>query len=205
MKNIYEFSTELRELFDYNVNQNEYKELIDSMIYYGSRGLCNKSKRVSAIIYPNGIYEIATNSPPEPFACANNEQCKKVCNQTCIHAEERAIIKSLQRHGEVDFCLCLHLKIVDGKPVTSGCPSCVTCSRKLLECKIKYMYLWQENGWKRWTAEEFHLETLNHLGLVTEKQCVNQQELFAEHLKNSSTIVQTWPIWKQQILGGLRK
>lgn len=148
------------------LNKDPFNEIINEMIIEGPKSLCNKSKRVSAIIYSNGFSVIETNSPPLPFTCMNNENCKKICNKICVHAEERAILSALDKYGDLWDCICMHLKIVNGKPVPSGNPSCVTCSRKLLECKVKYMYLWQEQSWKRWTSEEFHHETLLNLGLL---------------------------------------
>lgn len=143
-----------------------FVELIDNMIKKGSLGTCNKSKRVSAIVYSNGISVIETNSPPFPFVCQNDLRCQSICNQICVHAEERAILSAFKKYGDVDNCICLHLKIVNGIPVVSGDPSCITCARKLLECDVKYMYLWQKDGWKRWTSEEFYIDTLINLKLL---------------------------------------
>jgi deoxycytidylate deaminase len=163
MKNIFEFS---KELFGFYLDPISYNELINDMIIHGQKGLCSKSKRVAALIKPNGLYVTGTNSPPSPFSCKSNEFCKKICNQICIHAEERALLLALKQYSKVEDCICLHLKIVNCEPVVSGNPSCVTCSRKLLECGVKYMYLWQEKGWQQWTTEEFHFETLKNLGLT---------------------------------------
>ncbi len=151
------------------------RSCIDEMIKEGSRGPCAKSKRVSAIIscsletydgissYP---YIIATNTPPGKFVCLNNEACKANCNKVCVHAEENVILKAFQyRTIEVAGGACLHLKIVDGKPVPSGKPSCVYCSRKILQSGLKYMFLFHETGWCRYTAEEFHEHTLRNLEL----------------------------------------
>jgi hypothetical protein len=59
----------------------------------------------------------------------------------------------------------LHLKVVDGEPVPSGTPSCVTCSRSMLELRVGWVWLWTSEGWKVWTATEFHHATLANLGL----------------------------------------
>jgi len=33
-------------------------------------------------------------------------------------------------------------------------------------------------------------------------QPANQREVFVKHLEHASSVVQTWPAWKQQVLGG---
>lgn len=150
--------------------------LINEMIKIGSRGPCCKSKRVSAIISSDTIeiyddicqhpYIVATNTPPGKLKCLNNEECKKNCNKYCVHAEENVILKAYSlKTIEVLGGTILHLKIVDGKAVPSGNPSCIYCSRKILQCGLKYMFLFHETGWKRYTAEEFQLETMNTLGI----------------------------------------
>lgn len=142
-----------------------FYDLLDKMIFYGSKGPCAKSKRVSAIITNYNEYVISVNTPPVGFNCQNNDACKKVCNQVCVHAEENAILTAFNANLEVKNSTCLHLKIKDGNPTFSGRPSCIYCSRKLLQSEVKYMYLFHENGWKRYTSEEFHRETLKTLGI----------------------------------------
>jgi len=33
-------------------------------------------------------------------------------------------------------------------------------------------------------------------------QPANQREVFVKHLEHASSVVKTWPAWKQQVLGG---
>lgn len=151
------------------------RSCIDEMILEGSRGPCAKSKRVSAIISSSletydGIssypYIIAVNTPPGKFTCMNNELCRVNCNKVCVHAEENVILQAFKyRTIEVMGGACLHLKIVGGKAVASGNPSCISCSRKILQAGLKYMYLFHENGWKRYEAEEFHQLSLESQGI----------------------------------------
>lgn len=148
----------LLEFFEFDLN------IINEMVEIGSKGSCCKSKRVSAIITKEN-YVIAINEPPIGFICKNNETCKKVCNQICVHAEENAIIKAFQKGLDIKNASCLHLKIKNNEPVFSGPPSCIYCSRKLLQSGVKFMYLFHEDGWKKYTTEEFHRETLKTLGI----------------------------------------
>lgn len=167
---------------EFDLNKDFLHLIIPHIIEVGKLGICCKSKRVSAIItkeeptiswnnyrsmnyFSNYGCVVATNEPPTGFSCKNNEACKKVCNQVCIHAEENAIIKAFQRGLNVKDGICLHLKIVNNEPTSSGNPSCIYCSRKLLQSGIKFMYLFHEDGWKKYTTEEFHRETLKTLGI----------------------------------------
>lgn len=38
--------------------------------------------------------------------------------------------------------------------------------------------------------------------LSCEQQHAVQGDAFVRHLEHASTVVQSWPVWKQQILGG---
>lgn len=143
--------------------------MINSMITKGWAGECNKSKRV-AVVFGNLQYDlvIGCNSPPDPFTCFKNEECKKVCSKICMHAEERVIRGAaeinLRKYNE--FLSCVHLKIVNKTAVPSGNPSCHTCAKQLLDyTPIKYMYLFHETGWKRYTTLEFFTETAKNCGI----------------------------------------
>jgi len=143
------------------------KEMVMEMIQQGRYGTCNKSQRVAAIYSPiRKNYILATNSPPLPFKCLQNDNCKKNCSKLAVHAEERAILKAskcgfMPKEG----LHCFHLKIKDNVPVVSGKPSCIYCSRKMLEYGIGHVWLWQEKGWKSWLAQSFHADTIKNLGL----------------------------------------
>lgn len=66
------------------------KEMIMEMIHQGRYGTCEKSKRIAAIYSPvRQNYILATNSPPLPFVCSQNENCRRNCSKVAVHAEER--------------------------------------------------------------------------------------------------------------------
>lgn len=37
---------------------------------------------------------------------------------------------------------------------------------------------------------------------VQTQQQSSQRDAFVKHLEHASSVVQTWPVWKQQVLGG---
>lgn len=144
-------------------------DMIWNMITQGRTSTCEKSKRVVSIYSPiRKIYVLGTNSPPLPFSCSKNEKCKQNCAKIAVHAEERAMLKAakcglLPKEG----LHCFHLKIKDNVPVISGEPSCIHCSKNMLEYGISCMWLLQETGWKSWKLENFHRETMKNLGIST--------------------------------------
>jgi hypothetical protein len=65
----------------------------------------------------------------------------------------------------------LHIKVVDGKPVTSLGPSCGDCSKLILASGIWYMWLLHDKGWTVYTAAQFHYLSVGSSGyLVTPKK-----------------------------------
>lgn len=60
----------------------------------------------------------------------------------------------------------LHVKVdASGQMVVSGPPSCDQCSKLILRAGIAGVWLLHEEGWKRYTAQEFHEATLQTCGL----------------------------------------
>jgi hypothetical protein len=41
-------------------------------------------------------------------------------------------------------------------------PSCITCSRTILEAKAARVWLWHEEGWAMYSADDFHAQSLAH-------------------------------------------
>lgn len=147
------------------------RAIIGQMIDIGAAGPCAKSKRVAAVV--DELCQltpvIAVNGPPGRFTCGRDDECRKACGRICVHAEERALLQASARRPMGFDPLwrlhVLHLHVIDGEPVPSRSASCETCSRKMLEFGIHSMWLFLESGWRRWSAEDFHLDTLKNLGL----------------------------------------
>lgn len=98
--------------------------------------------------------------------------CRKDCGKLCVHAEANALHDAHMFGKPVARCEMLHVKVVDGKPVASGPPSCWQCSRAILRAGLEAMWLLRpgsEGGSDpvlvRYTAREFHRETLKTCGI----------------------------------------
>lgn len=122
---------------------------------------CHKSKRGVVIKGINTYW--ANNGPPQGFICTGNERCRLHCSKVAVHAEERAILKAglFTRGAEM-----IHIKVVDEEAVPSLLPSCWQCSRMIVESGISGMWLFHSEGWFRYTAEEFHRETLRNCNML---------------------------------------
>jgi hypothetical protein len=142
---------------------------IDAAWSAGARSPCAKSKRGVAVFSGRpgfaGPIVADHNGPPAPFICDGSDACKAACGKVAVHAEERALHSYRSVVGDPAGAHVLHLKVVDGEPVPSDTPSCVTCSRSMLELRVGWVWLWTSEGWKVWTATEFHHATLANLGL----------------------------------------
>ncbi len=153
----------------------------------GSRSPCAKSKRGAAAFDPEieGFsFGTGYNGQPTPFACTADAACKAACSKRCVHAEMRAIrglLPAVARGLEI-----VHAKVIDGRLVAGGGPSCWQCSREILDVGLAAVWLFQPPtvaehnamgivsmddprfetiGWRRYTAVEFHSLTLAACGI----------------------------------------
>ncbi len=134
---------------------------LDQAVLEAAQSSCQKSKR-GVVIWSNpwrGFIVQAHNGPPPGFACDGSDACRSACGKLCQHAEMRALF--LARLG-TDL---LHVKVVDGKAVPSGPPSCWQCSRAILDQGIQRVWLLHEDGLWSYSAEDFHVQTLQNCGL----------------------------------------
>lgn len=109
------------------------------------------------------IFGKGRNHLPCGYTCTADTACKSMCSKTAIHAEQEALIDS---RGAAWSGEMLHVKVIDEKLVPSGPPSCWQCSKLMLEAGIKGMWLYHEDGWKRYEMAEFHKLTLINCGLL---------------------------------------
>lgn len=153
--------------------------LIQQAVEEALKSPCAKSKRGVALwgALPPSIWGrqlppfliLAHNGPPSGTPCQGREICGSNCNKIAVHAEERALLKltrQMNRDGRSSLgASMLHVKVVDGELVPSGPPSCWQCSRMILEAGVASMWLYHEEGWREYPAEEFHRLTLKECGL----------------------------------------
>lgn len=141
-------------------------EALERAIRVARDGPCQKSRRGVVVWHGNTAF-FGWNHPPKPFVCDGSAECKAACGKVCVHAEAHAILATTKGNPDpwfLDGAEMLHVKVVDGKAVPSGEPSCWQCSRLILEAGISGMWLLHEEGLRRYTAEEFHQLTLEHCG-----------------------------------------
>lgn len=122
---------------------------------------CAKSKRGVVIWRGHDLLSRGWNAPPDPFICDGSAACRESCNKLAVHAEVDALLQCSDPEG----ASMLHVKVVDGRAVTSGGPSCWQCSRVILAAGIAWVWLLHEDGWRRYSAVEFHALTLAACGL----------------------------------------
>lgn len=142
--------------------------VIDAAVAEANRSPCAKSKRGVVFFGDDwGTLRVISkghNAQPEPFKCDGSAACKKACAKLCEHAEQMALRK-IDRFGASGDLL--HVKTVGGDLVPSGGPSCWQCSRAILADKrIDGVWLFHEDGWRRYTPTEFHALTLAACGLI---------------------------------------
>lgn len=142
----------------------------------GAMSPCEKSRRGVVIWFvgwPPGTPDaVVDHNRPASGDCDGSEACRAACSKICIHAEQGAIFSALHLihddRARLRGAELLHVKVVDGAPVPGGPPSCVDCSKLILESGISGVWLWEvERGWVRRDAYTFHCETLLNLKLPT--------------------------------------
>lgn len=122
------------------------------------------------------------NGQPDPYVCAGKSICGEACRMLAIHAEDRAIraaIEQLAVFYDTDLATIgraelVHVKVdEDGLLVAGGGPSCVQCSKLILDAPIAGVWLYEEADthtagggiWQRYHSTRFHQVTLATLGL----------------------------------------
>lgn len=104
------------------------------------RSPCAKSKRGVVLYHPSypDPFGWGHNGQPKPLACTGTEACRASCRMICCHAEERAVRDVLRRDrgrsGLGTHLELVHVKVDStGALVGGGPPSCVQCSRTILD------------------------------------------------------------------------
>lgn len=125
---------------------------IDAAVTASYRSPC-RSKRGVSIWRESGLISSGFNDVVLPFRCAGDAACKATCAERAVHAEQLALLRA---HRSLDDAQMLHVKTVDGLLVPSGSPSCVQCSKLIVASGLLFMWLFHEDGWRRYDATLFH-------------------------------------------------
>jgi deoxycytidylate deaminase len=131
------------------------QHIINSAIRASLNSPC-RSKRGAALFHGDALFTLGWNYKPVGFDCDGSDACKSTCGREAVHAEQMVLVDSVGSRG----CDMLHVKTVDGVLVPSGMPSCLECSKLILHAGIARMWLYQNTGWREYTAEQFHRATL---------------------------------------------
>lgn len=131
------------------------------------------------------------DEPDVEGACDGSEACRRDCARRCVHAEVRAIDTIVEELRDRSHLLRLvHVKLDDaGKLKACNGPSCIDCSKFILDCGIGGIWLlenpprdpaeewsaWYQGReperdpaparWRYYPAKEFHQATMVRLGI----------------------------------------
>jgi deoxycytidylate deaminase len=130
--------------------------LIDLAVEVSQWSPC-RSKRGVVIFNHDDVVSHGHNYKPAGFECDGTETCKATCRNEAIHAEQDALLAASNRARGAAM---LHVKTINGQLVTSGGPSCVQCSKLAVAAGIVAVWLFHDNGWRRYVAREFHQQSL---------------------------------------------
>jgi hypothetical protein len=134
--------------------------VVHEAVIAARRSPCSKSKRGVVIFEPDHddwqhppVVMVASgfNGPPGLMHCDGSDACRRDCPKICMHAEERAILQidrdTWERFGDGGFHMqhldLVHVKVVDGKLVGGGGPSCWQCSRTVYDALLGGVWLYQ--------------------------------------------------------------
>jgi len=124
---------------------------------------CSKSNRGVVIVKDDiTLLGKGTNNPPGKVECLT-ERCYEICNEYAVHAEQNAIIEALRNGKNIEGTRMYHVKVKNDEIKYSGGPSCVQCSKLVLETGIKNFVLKHRGGYGLYEAEEFHELSLQTL------------------------------------------
>lgn len=145
--------------------------LITQAILVAKESPC-RSRRGVVIYEPSGmIVGSGWNSPPEPFGCPGRDRCRGKCGQLAVHAEARALRSVAVIIGRALDLVHVELAL-DGKIVACNGPSCVSCSKEILDVRsVAGIWLYEIStttsdgaAWRRYSAVEFHRISLERCG-----------------------------------------
>jgi deoxycytidylate deaminase len=116
----------------------ELQTWIDDAVYLAMQSPCRSKRGVVISSHDGIVIGSGFNHQPFPFECDGSEACNRNCGKTAIHAEQAAILTA--RESVKDGWM-LHVKAKQGKPCSSMAPSCLECSKLILESGIAWMHL----------------------------------------------------------------
>ena len=153
----------------------------DAAIAAACASPCQKSRRGAALWTPGAARCWTAFNAPAVGTCDGSEACRASCRRICAHAEQVVLLQAGRLHAR--GAELLHIKVVPCTRVLperhelhavqvdtfeaapSGPPSCAECSKLIVTAGVAGVWLFHEDGWKRYTAHDFHMRTLATLEL----------------------------------------
>lgn len=123
--------------------------MIAAAVAVARRSPCAKSKRGAVVFDRLSHYVLGSgfNGRPGDLADGNcGGACRSICGHVAVHAEQRAVRAAIQLtpqlYGKLSSGLDLvHAKVVDGHLVAGGGPSCLPCSKEMLDAGVAGVWL----------------------------------------------------------------
>lgn len=137
-------------------DQKPPQHIIDLAVEVSGWSPC-RSKRGVVVFSEGNVISIGHNYKPRGFECDGSEACKTTCRREAVHAEQSALMAAGSRAHASEL---IHVKTIEGKLVASGGPSCVECSKLARAAGIAWVWLYHEDGWRRYDGKEFHALSL---------------------------------------------
>jgi len=91
--------------------------------------------------------------------CDGSERCKATCRREAVHAEQAILLSGvdLAAGGRVEV---IHVKRAGGRLAPSGPPDCIECAKLLRFAGVLAVWLYHEDGWRRYPIAEFHQRSI---------------------------------------------
>lgn len=140
----------------------EAKRWIQEAVYVARDSRCDKSKRGVVVVKNGSIIGRGTNNPPLDLPCVP-EYCRSICNMFCLHGEQNALLDTRRNGYDPSGSRIYHIKVKDSIQAPSGPPSCVQCSRIVLDEGVKDFVLLYKDGIGLYEAREFHELSLENI------------------------------------------
>ena len=121
------------------MNNNPLQTWVDHAVAVAMESPCVSKRGVVIGTSQSDFVSDGYNHQPYPFQCTSDEKCKRTCGKTAIHAEQAALLSAMRR--SLRGCWMLHVKAKQDKPCASMAPSCMECSKLILESGISWMHL----------------------------------------------------------------
>lgn len=104
------------------------------------------------------LVAVGFNQKPDG-TCDGSERCKATCRREAIHAEQALLMSGvdLALGGSVEV---IHVKIFADEIAVSGPPDCIECSKLLMFAGVVAVWLYHEEGWRRYPIAEFHRRSI---------------------------------------------